>query len=331
MRERSRRFEPKKILARFSGARILVVGDIMMDRFIWGKVSRISPEAPVPVVLVEKETFLLGGASNVVNNIHSLGGHVSLCGVIGDDETGQRILRELTEKGVDTRGLLVEEGRQTTTKTRIVAHQQQVVRIDREMTDSLNPSIFRALSRFIEGNVKGFDGIILSDYGKGLLTRDLIRAVIRRAGETKKFVMVDPKLKNFFFYRGATVVTPNTSEASAAAGIPVTDLSSLKRVGNVLLKRLKCRVLVITRGEEGMALFEPDRDPYLVPTVAQEVYDVTGAGDTVIGAMALSMAAGAGVREAARLANHAAGIVVGKVGTATVTQEELTRAIEGHF
>jgi len=331
MRERNRRFEPKKILARFSGARILVVGDIMMDRFIWGRVSRISPEAPVPVVLVEKETFLLGGASNVVNNIHSLGGHVSLCGVIGDDETGQRILRELTEKGVDTRGLLVEEGRQTTTKTRIVAHQQQVVRIDREMTDSLKPSIFRALSRFIEGNVKGFDGIILSDYGKGLLTRDLIRAVIRRAGETKKFVMVDPKLKNFFFYRGATVVTPNTSEASAAAGIPVTDLSSLKRVGNVLLKKLKCRVLVITRGEEGMALFEPDRDPYLVPTVAQEVYDVTGAGDTVIGAMALSMAAGAGVREAARLANHAAGIVVGKVGTATFTQEELTRAIEGHF
>ncbi len=319
-----------KILSRLSRTRILGVGDIMLDRFIWGKVSRISPEAPVPVVLVEKETFLLGGASNVVNNIHSLGGHVSLCGVIGDDEIGQRILKELTQKGVDTQGLMIEEGRQTTTKTRIIAHQQQVVRIDRETTDSPRPSTFRNLSRFIDGNLRGFDGIILSDYGKGLLTKDLIRTVIHRAGETKTFVMVDPKLKNVFFYRGATVITPNTSEASAAAGVPITDLSSLKRVGKILLKRLRCNVLVITRGEEGMALFEANQEPYLVPTVAKEVYDVTGAGDTVIGAMALAMAAGAGVKEAARIANHAAGIVVGKIGTATLTQEELARAIKGN-
>ncbi len=331
MKERSKQFAPEKVLAGFSGAKILVVGDIMMDRFIWGKVSRISPEAPVPVVLVEKETLLLGGASNVVNNIRSLGGQVSLCGVVGDDEVGRRIVRELARKGVDTHGLMIEEGRQTTTKTRIIAHQQQVVRIDREMTDSLKPAVFRELSRFIEGGLKRFDGVILSDYGKGLLTRELIRTVIRQAGENRKFVMVDPKLKNFFFYRGATVITPNTSEASAAAGSPITDLSSLKRVGRTLLKRLKCHVLVITRGEEGMALFESNQEPYLVPTVAKEVYDVTGAGDTVIGAMALSMAAGAGVREAAKLANHAAGIVVGKVGTATVTQEELMRAVEGNF
>ena len=331
MKERSKQFAPGKVLARFSGASILVIGDIMMDRFIWGKVSRISPEAPVPVVLVEKETLLLGGASNVVNTIHSLGGQVSLCGVVGDDEAGKRLVRELARKGVDTRGLVVEEGRQTTTKTRIIAHQQQVVRIDREMTDSLKPSVYRDLSRFIEGNLKRFDGVILSDYGKGLLTRELIRTVIRRASEKRKFVMVDPKLKNFFFYKGATVVTPNTSEASAAAGFPITDLPSLKKVGKALLKRLRCRVLVVTRGEEGMALFEPDQEPYLVPTVAKEVYDVTGAGDTVIGAMALSMAAGAGVKEAARLANHAAGIVVGKVGTATVTQDELMRAVERDF
>ena len=321
----------KTILARFSEAKILVVGDIMMDRFIWGKVSRISPEAPVPVVLIEKETLLLGGAANVVNNIHSLGGHVSLCGVIGDDEGGQRVLRELTQRGVDIRGLMIEEGRQTTTKTRIIAHQQQVVRIDRETTDFLKSSTFRDLSRFIDENIKDFDGIILSDYGKGLLTRELIRALIHRASETNKFVMVDPKLKNFFFYRGATVITPNTGEASAAAGAPITDLSSLKRVGKALLKRLRCEVLVITRGEEGMALFEPNQEPYLVPTVAREVYDVTGAGDTVIGTMALAMAAGVGVKDAARLANHAAGIVVGKVGTATVTQEELAREIKRDF
>jgi len=318
----------KKFVARFSEARILVIGDIMMDRFIWGKVSRISPEAPVPVVLVEEETFLLGGAANVVNNIRSLGGNVSLCGVIGEDEMGQRVLRELTEKGVDIQGVRIEEGRQTITKTRIIAHQQQLVRIDRETADALKPSTFRDLSRYIEGHVQGFDGVILSDYGKGLLTKEGIRAVIHRAGETKKFVMVDPKMKNFFSYRGATVVTPNTAEASQAAGIPITDLSSLNRVGKVLLKRLRCEVLVITRGEEGMALFEPNQEPYLVPTVAKEVYDVTGAGDTVIGTMALAMAAGVGVQDAASLANYAAGIVVGKVGTATVTREELVRAIQ---
>ena len=318
-------------LATFSKARILVVGDIMMDRFMWGKVSRISPEAPVPVVLVEQETFLLGGAANVVNNVNALGGQVTLCGVIGDDEMGQRILRELTQRGVDTRGLIIEEKRQTTTKTRIITHQQQVVRIDRETTDSLKPSTFREITSFIDANVKRFDGIILSDYGKGLLTKELIKVLIRQAKETKKFVMVDPKLKNFFSYRGATVITPNTGEASAAAGVPVTDLSSLKRVGKALLKRLRCEVLVITRGEEGMALFEPNQEPYLVPTVAKEVYDVTGAGDTVIGTMALAMAAGFGAKDAARLANHAAGIVVGKVGTATVTQEELVRAIQGDF
>jgi D-glycero-beta-D-manno-heptose-7-phosphate kinase len=331
MRRRTGPSMLKTISARFSEAKILVVGDIMMDRFIWGKVSRISPEAPVPVVLIEEETLLLGGAANVVNNIHSLGGHVSLCGVIGDDEGGQRVLRDLTQRGVDIRGLMIEEGRQTTTKTRIIAHQQQVVRIDRETTDFLKSSTFRDLSTFIDGHIKDFDGIILSDYGKGLLTRELIRALIHRASETKKFVMVDPKLKNFFFYRGATVITPNTGEASAAAGVPITDLSSLKRVGKALLKRLRCEVLVITRGEEGMALFEPNQEPYLVPTVAREVYDVTGAGDTVIGTMALAMAAGVGVKDAARLANHAAGIVVGKVGTATVTQEELAREIKRNF
>jgi D-beta-D-heptose 7-phosphate kinase/D-beta-D-heptose 1-phosphate adenosyltransferase len=318
-------------LESFGKRKILVVGDIMMDRFIWGKVSRISPEAPVPVVLVEKETFHLGGAANVVNNVHSLGGHATICGVVGNDETGQRILNELDQKGVNIRGLIIEEGRQTTAKTRIIAHQQQVVRIDRETTDSLRPSTLRDLRRFIDESLKGFDGIILSDYGKGLLTKELIKTIIHRAAETKKFVMVDPKLKNFFFYRGATVITPNTGEASAAAGVPITDLSSLKRVGKTLLKRLRCRVLVITRGEEGMALFEANHDPYLVPTVAKEVYDVTGAGDTVIGTMALAMAAGFGIRDAARLANHAAGIVVGKMGTATVTREELSRAVRGNF
>jgi rfaE bifunctional protein kinase chain/domain len=317
----------ERILNRFGKVNVLVMGDIMMDRFIWGKVSRISPEAPVPVVLVEKETFLLGGAANVVNNIHSLGGRVLPCGVVGDDEMGQKVISELMRMGVETRGIFVEEGRQTTVKTRIVAHQQQVVRIDREAAGPPRSSTLRNLSEVVRECTKNLHGIILSDYGKGLLTKDLIRSTIRRAREAKRFVLVDPKLQNFFHYKGATVVTPNTSEASAAAGIGITDLASLKRVGKVLQRRLRCDVLVITRGEEGMAIFEPHQEPFLVPTVAREVYDVTGAGDTVIGTMALALAGGAGAKDAARLANYAAGIVVGKVGTATVTQKELIEAI----
>jgi rfaE bifunctional protein kinase chain/domain len=318
----------RKILDGFSKVKVLVIGDIMMDRFIWGKVSRISPEAPVPVVVVEKETFLLGGAANVVNNVHSLGGKGTLCGIVGDDEPGQKIIEKLTEEGIGISGVFVEQGRQTTLKTRIIAHQQQLVRIDRETTDPTKVLTLRNLSEFLKVNIDGFDGIILSDYGKGLLTRELIRTTIRRAREAKRFILVDPKQKNFFFYKGATVVTPNTGEASVALGIPITDLSSLKKVGRVLLKRLRCDVLVITRGEEGMAIFEPNQEPVLVPTVGKEVFDVTGAGDTVIGTMALALGTGAGVIDAARLANYAAGIVVGKVGTATVNPQELIRVIK---
>jgi rfaE bifunctional protein kinase chain/domain len=317
----------EKILESFPKARILVVGDIMMDRFIWGKVSRISPEAPVPVVVVEKETFLFGGAANVVHNIHALGGEALLCGVVGEDEMGQRFLDDLTHVGVETRGVLVERGRQTTLKTRIIAHHQQVVRIDRETTDHLRPSTYRGLSELLRENLEEFDGVILSDYGKGLLTRGLIHATIRRARETRRFVLVDPKLKNFPFYKGAKVVTPNTTEASSASGMPITDLVSLKKAGRLLMRKLRCDALVITRGEEGMAIFENNKEPFLVPTVAKEVYDVTGAGDTVIAAMALALASGADVREAASLANYAAGIVVGKMGTATVSPQELRHII----
>jgi rfaE bifunctional protein kinase chain/domain len=321
----------ERIIKKFSGVRILVVGDIMLDRFIWGDVSRISPEAPVPVVVVEKETFLLGGAANVVNNIHSLGGKASLCGVVGDDEMGQKVLKRLSEMGIERSGISIEPGRQTTVKTRIIAHHQQLVRIDRETTRHPKISTLRSLSEYLKRNIKSFDGVILSDYGKGLLTRGLVQDVIRKARQTGKFVMVDPKIKNFFFYRGATVVTPNTGEASSASRISITDEASLNRAGRNLLKRLRCDALVITRGEDGMAIFEPHQKPFLVPTEAREVYDVTGAGDTVIGTMALALGAGASIRRAAELANHAAGIVVGKVGTATVDQEELTSVMKERF
>lgn len=317
----------ESLLKRFKEISLLVIGDVMMDRFIWGKVSRISPEAPVPVVLFEREEFLLGGAANVVNNIRSLGGKGTICGVVGDDEMGMKILQKMNDIGIETSGILIEKGRQTTVKTRIVAHQQQVVRIDRETTKSPDNSILKELLEFLNKNIDGYDGIILSDYGKGLLTRDLIRKIIRKAKEKKRFIIVDPKVKNFFFYRGVTVLTPNTNEASEASGIPIVDEHSLKEAGRKLLKRLACDSLVITRGEEGMAIFESNKEPFLVPTKAKEVFDVTGAGDTVVGTIGLALAAGADVKTAVELANYAAGVVVGKVGTATLTQKELMEAI----
>ena len=322
----------ERIVDRFPKVKILVVGDIMMDRFIWGKVSRISPEAPVPVVLVdnrdESETFGRGGAANVASNIHSLGGEVLLCGIAGDDEMGRRIKGNLTEKGIGHK-IFIEEGRQTTVKTRVFANQQQVVRIDRETIDHPKISILRDLSNFVMEQIDDFEGVIISDYGKGLLTGALIRGMIRKARKSKKLIMVDPKLRNLRFYRGATVITPNTKEASEASRIPIVDGSSIQKIGDKLLKELKCKALVITRGEEGMAIFEPHRKPVYVLTEAREVYDVTGAGDTVIGTLALALGSGAGVRvkDAAMLANYAAGIVVGKMGTAAATRKDLIDAI----
>ncbi len=321
------------ILKRFPGVKLLVVGDIMMDRTILGKVSRISPEAPVPVVIAETEDFNLGGAANVAHNIRSLGGTVSLCGIVGDDENGRKIYRRIVERGIQTQGVFFEQGRQTTVKIRIIAHHphyQQLVRVDRETTGLLKASTFKSLSRFLTEKMKDFDGVVISDYGKGLLTRRLIQGIVKKAQRSRKLIMVDPKVKNFFFYKGATVITPNTNEASEASRIPATDQFSVEKMGRSLLKRLKCNALVITQGERGMTIFEPHQKPYPVPTVAKEVYDVTGAGDTVIGTMALALGTGPAVsyKDAASLANYAAGIVVGKVGTAIVSKEELLDVIK---
>jgi len=321
----------QKILAGFPKIKILVVGDVMMDRFIWGRVSRISPEAPVPVVLVNNhdrpETFGLGGAANVANNIYSLGGEVLLCGIVGNDEMGKKIKEQLSERKIKY-NLLTEEGRQTTAKTRIFANQQQVVRIDRETIEHPKVSVLRDLSNFVMQKIEDVDGIIISDYGKGLLNGTLIRAIIRKARKLRKLMMIDPKLRNYKFYKGATVVTPNTKEASEASRVPVVDGSSIEKIGVKLLKELKCKTLVITRGEEGRAVFEPHRKPIYVRTEVREVYDVTGAGDTVIGTLTLALAAGANIKRAAELANYAAGIVVGKMGTATATRNELIRVIK---
>jgi rfaE bifunctional protein kinase chain/domain len=323
----------QKIVDGFPKVRILVVGDIMMDRSVSGKVSRISPEAPVPVVIVEKEDFNLGGAANVAHNIRSLGGVVSLCGVLGQDENGEKLYKKIVENEIQTQGIFFEPGRQTTIKTRIIAHHphhQQLVRVDRETTDHPKVSTSRGLLGFLTERIDDFDGVVISDYGKGLLTRKLIETIIRRARKSEKVIMVDPKVENFFFYKGATVITPNTQEASEASRTPYTDQSSVEKMGRKLLKRLRCDALVITQGEKGMTIFERHQKPYRVPTLAREVYDVTGAGDTVIGTMALALGTGprVSVKDAASLANCAAGIVVGKVGTAIVSKVELLKVIK---
>jgi rfaE bifunctional protein kinase chain/domain len=331
-----RKKERKKLesmLKSFPKVKLLVVGDIMMDRSIWGKVSRISPEAPVPVVIAEMEDFNLGGAANVAHNIRSLGGTVVLCGIVGDDENGRKLYRRIVERGIQAQGVFFEQGRQTTVKTRIIAHHphhQQLVRVDRETTDRPKASTFRSISKFLTEKMGDVDGIVISDYGKGLLTRKLIQTLVKKAKRLKKLLMVDPKLGNFFFYKGATVITPNTNEASEASRIPVTGQSSVEKMGRSLLRRLKCQALVITQGEKGMTIFEPHQKPYPVPTEAREVYDVTGAGDTVIGTMALALGTGPRVRvkDAASIANYAAGIVVGKVGTAIASEEELLKVIK---
>lgn len=330
LRQISSRININTLTDKFKKTSLLVVGDIMIDEFIWGTVSRISPEAPVPVVAVSREDLLLGGAANVVHNVHSLGGQVFLAGVIGNDRMGERIKELLVYEKIDGDGLITESGRPTTVKTRVIAHSQQVVRYDREYKESITPQSQEKICRYVDSLWNSVDGIIISDYGKGLLYPTLMNLIMEKRKKDGKVVAVDPKMNNFPLYRGVTIITPNRLEAEAAAGMQITDEKSLTKVGNALLDRFASEAVLITRGEEGMVLFERSGTIVNVPTVAKEVYDVTGAGDTVIGALTLSLASGSSCSEAAVVANYAAGIVVGKIGTATVTPEELQKAILEH-
>ncbi|HSA78021.1 MAG TPA: D-glycero-beta-D-manno-heptose-7-phosphate kinase [Nitrospirota bacterium] len=317
-----------KYIDSFPSTRTLVVGDVMLDHYIWGTVSRISPEAPVPVVNVTEENMLLGAATNVVNNVHALGGKVSVCGVIGHDEAGRQLVHMLRVQGIHTDGLIVEDGRPTTIKTRVIAHSQQVVRFDRETKVGIERDTHRRIFEYIKQQMdSGLDAIVLSDYSKGVVTKDLVRDIVKLARKKGIIVSVDPKVNHFGIYSGVTILTPNTKEASIGAKIEIEDDESLLKAGKLLLKRLKCSAVLVTRGEHGMSLFERDGRVTHIPTVAQEVFDVTGAGDTVISTLTLSMAAGAGIIDAARLSNYAAGIVVGVVGTATVKPDELKQKI----
>jgi rfaE bifunctional protein kinase chain/domain len=317
------------IIENFSRSGVLVVGDIMADHFIWGQVSRISPEAPVPVVEVKKDNFMLGGCANVLNNVFSAGGRVYMTGVIGPDDTGRRLLSEFRSRGVDTSGIIIEEGRPTTLKTRVVAHGQQVVRFDREDRKPVQAKSIRKMLSYIRSVRDELGAIVISDYSKGVVNRSLLEGIRKEVADRPIFTCVDPKQRDFSLYEGFDIITPNHYEAGYAAEEEIVNGQDHVRVGTKLMRKFAFRAILITRGESGMSLFERDGGMRhtAFPAEAREVFDVTGAGDTVIGVLALCLASGASFREAAYLANHAAGIVVGKVGTATVTREELKRVI----
>lgn len=311
----------------FRKRRVLVLGDMMLDRFIWGAVSRISPEAPVPVVEVRTESTCLGGAANVARNIWSLGGIPVPLGTIGDDAEGVRIREEFRTLGAPVSGLVVDKGRPTSIKTRIIAHHQQVCRTDREDRTPISSAIqLRVLERFIHA-LPSVDALVVSDYAKGLISVSMLKGMIPQARSAGRIVCVDPKMTDFGAYRPATVITPNTAETERASGIPISSTDDLVRAGRKILKDSGIEHLLVTRGEEGMALFGDGAKVVYIPTVAREVFDVTGAGDTVISTIALSLVARLSILESAVLANIAAGIVVGKLGTAAVAPEELIEAV----
>lgn len=317
----------QEAVERFHRARTMVLGDVMLDQYLWGKVSRISPEAPVPVVDIQRETKMLGGAANVINNISSLGAKPILCGVIGEDQTGDEVITRLEEQGLSTEGILVEKGRPTSMKTRVVAHSQQVVRVDRESRKDIRQETAREVIAFLEAKVPEVDVIIVSDYGKGVVTPEVVEGLRDVKNSWKGIVAVDPKIGSFPLYREVDVITPNHHEAGAYCGFEITEKKGLSRAGAQILQRLKCRAVLITQGELGMTLFEQGGAIEHIPTTAKKVYDVTGAGDTVIATFCLGLAAGLGMREAAIISNIAAGIVVGEVGTTAVRGEDLKRAI----
>jgi D-beta-D-heptose 7-phosphate kinase/D-beta-D-heptose 1-phosphate adenosyltransferase len=315
-------------IAEFKRTRLAVIGDLMIDEFMWGHVDRISPEAPVPVVRITAESLMLGGAANVINNICALGGKVLVSGIIGNDMMGQKMIQTLKQKGVPTGGLCIEEGRPTSIKTRIVAQSQQVVRYDREDSTPIRASSREKIVDYLSKNIDRIDGVIISDYGKGVVSKPLMDRVRSIAQERGKILVVDPKIDHFSFYQGVTVITPNHHEASMAAGKEIHNDKDLQEVGRRLIKRCKCKHLLVTRGEEGMSLFDQDGHCHHIPTMAKEVFDVTGAGDTVISAFTLALAVGAKPIEAAVISNHAAGIVVGEVGTATVSGGLLKKSLQ---
>lgn len=320
----------RQLLIASSRTRILVLGDLMLDQFIWGHVGRISPEAPVPVVEFDRESFMPGGAANVARNLTSLGCAAGLVGVVGADDWGETLKSLLRADRVDCDGVLRHTERPTSLKTRIIAHQQQVVRVDRERNDELDPPAVSSLLKIVEGALPSCAAVIIGDYGKGVVTQTLLDQVKQRCRQRGVWLSLDPKPVHRLNLGGLSLITPNRKEAFELAGMadsgrktdPLED-TGLLRVAEWLLSKLQPALLLVTLGDQGMLLCCRNQKPFHIPTVAQEVFDVSGAGDTVIASFTMAVAAGASPFEAAVFSNHAAGVVVGKVGTATVGPNEL--------
>ena len=321
----------EKITSNIGKARVLILGDIMLDEYLYGAVSRISPEAPVPIVEVNQDQIRLGGAANVANNIRALGDEPILIGTIGLDDAAIKLSHLLKENGISKDYLIDDKDRCTTIKTRIIANSQQVVRADRENRAEISDKIEKRILDRINSVIDKIQAVILSDYGKGVITSTLLQKIIPLCIEKGIFIAVDPKDANFFNYKQVSVVTPNHHEAGFVAGRKIRTEHDLEIVGKKLLDKLQARSLLITRGEKGMALFHDSGKMDLFPTVAKKVFDVTGAGDTVIASFVSAMAAGAELTEAAEVANCAAGVVVAEIGTATVSGKRLKEELILNF
>jgi D-glycero-beta-D-manno-heptose-7-phosphate kinase len=321
---------PRKLtqyLQRFSRARILVLGDLILDHYVWGKVHRVSPEAPVPVVHVDSESYRMGGAANVYHNIITLGGQAELCGVVGADLVGKQFLADIRRSATGTPGVFIDASRPTTKKTRVVAHSQQVVRFDVEQRHDISSQLAEKIIRHVASRLSHASCLVISDYAKGMITRELMKGIQDLAARHGIPIVVDPKVEHMGYYEGVTVITPNHLEAKQAAGFLSTQDVPIEQIGVSLQQRLQCQALVVTRGEEGMTIFEHTGQSWTIPAVARQIYDVTGAGDTVVSTLALALSAKAPLPDAAVLANQAAGIVVGMVGTSTVTRAQLQEAM----
>ncbi|MHB8231704.1 MAG: D-glycero-beta-D-manno-heptose-7-phosphate kinase [bacterium] len=315
------------IIKKFNRARILVVGDIMVDHFVYGNVSRISPEAPVPVVNVRHEKLLPGGAANVANNAAKLGAKVYIAGVVGDDYNGD-ILKQLVGKDknknkIDSSCILTLRNFQTIIKTRVIAHNQQIVRFDREDNGKFTGKVYKKLLDGIKEIADGIDAVIISDYGKGLIERKFFSSLVNFMRDKNKFIALDPKVENFKFYKNVSILTPNINETSGGSGVKINDEKTLEKAGRAIIKKVKPDYLLVTRGEAGMSLFCGGDKPLHFKARGKEVYDVTGAGDTVISTLTVARSVGAGITEACYIANAAASIAVSQLGTYAVGVDEL--------
>jgi D-glycero-beta-D-manno-heptose-7-phosphate kinase len=325
----------QQILGRAPGKRIIVIGDLMLDEFVWGKVGRISPEAPVPVVEVTGESFYPGGAANVARNLREFTDGIAVIGIIGKDRSGEHLRELFAQRKIDIANVLEDASFNTIVKTRIIARNQQVVRVDRERVATPSPDQVAKVIGAVKKDLVNIDGIIFEDYGKGFLRNELVSAIASAANAAGKTVAADPNTGNVIDWRGMTAVKPNRAEAFVAAGIPWRDADvppledvDLIRVGEMLLKKWDTKCILITLGEQGMMLFEKDKPSHHIPTKARQVFDVSGAGDTAIALFTLALTCGATPVEAAEIANHASAVVVGKLGTATVSREELIASVE---